>query len=466
MDQTSQRRCGLGGVIPVVTPSEMAEVDAAAPEPTEVLIERAGAAVAREALRMLGGSYGRRVVVIAGRGNNGADGRSAARRLIRRGVSVSVLDATELPPVYPPADLVIDAAYGTGFRGSCEPPSSGRVPVLAVDIASGVDALTGLAAGVPLRAEVTVTFAALKPGLLLADGPGLCGEVRVVDIGLDVGQRDVGLVTDDDLVATWPCRPRTAHKWQSAVWVIGGSPGMTGAPILATRGVQACGGGYVRLSVPGGSAASHAPTEAVMVELPVTRFDEIVMESVDRFGSLVIGPGLGRSAEVSESLCRLVRSYRGPMVIDGDGLAALADEEPFSAGTDVVLTPHDGEYERIAGRPVGDDRIADARRLAVQRRAVVLLKGPTTVVANPGGEVALVTSGDQRLATAGTGDVLAGMIGALLAQGAELFDAAWMGAHAHGLAGRTCRAVGTTATDVADAVPAVLARLLHGSSRS
>lgn len=453
-------------MIPVVTPSEMAEVDASAPESAEVLIERAGAAVAREALRMLGGSYGRRVVLIAGRGNNGADGRSAARRLIRRGVMVRVLDALELPPLCPPADLVIDAAYGTGFRGSFAPPPSRGVPVLAVDIVSGVDALTGRATGAPLRADVTVTFAALKPGLLQADGPALCGEVKVVDIGLDVGNRDVGLVTDEDLVTTWPRRPSAAHKWRSAVWVIGGSPGMTGAPVLACRGAQACGSGYVRLSVPGGSAAAHAPIEAVSVELPVARFDEVVRESGDRFGSIVIGPGLGGSPDAGEAVRHLTRSYRGPLVIDGDGLGALTDETPFHDDGQVVLTPHDGEYERIAGRPVGDDRIAAARHLASERNAIVLLKGPTTVIAGPDGVVALVTSGDQRLATAGTGDVLAGMIGALLAMGAEPFDAAWMAAHAHGLAGSSCPAIGTTASDVAGAVPGVLTGLLHGAPRS
>ena len=173
-------------MIPVLTPAEMAAVDAAAPEPVEVLIERAGAAVAREALRLLGGAYGRRVVVLAGKGNNGADGRSAARRLERRGVRVEVIDALGAPARLPGADLVVDAAYGTGFRGAYDAPEAGGTPVLAVDIPSGVDGTTGEAAGLVLAATRTVTFAALKPGLLFDPGRSLSGDVVVADIGLDV----------------------------------------------------------------------------------------------------------------------------------------------------------------------------------------------------------------------------------------------------------------------------------------
>src|SRR5687767_13443292 len=150
----------------IVTPDEMAAVDAAAPEPVDVLIGRAGRAVARAALAMLGGGYGRRVVVVAGKGNNGNDGREAAAHLRRRGVRVHVIDAADGPDVLPGADLVIDAAYGTGFRGSYDPPSPGGAPVLAVDIPSGVDGLTGEVGGEALRAHRTVTFAAWKPGLL------------------------------------------------------------------------------------------------------------------------------------------------------------------------------------------------------------------------------------------------------------------------------------------------------------
>ncbi|HJR25745.1 MAG TPA: NAD(P)H-hydrate epimerase, partial [Acidimicrobiales bacterium] len=164
-------------MIPIVTPEEMAAVDAAAPEPVEVLVERAGAAVARAALELLGGAYGRRVVVLAGKGNNGADGRAAALRLARRGVRVTVVDALGAPSRLSDADLVIDAAYGTGFHGGHEAPEVGDAPVLAVDIQSGVSGDTGEVRGRALSAVLTVTFAALKPGLVLEPGRSLAGQV-------------------------------------------------------------------------------------------------------------------------------------------------------------------------------------------------------------------------------------------------------------------------------------------------
>ena len=176
-------------MIPIVTPDEMAAIDKAAPEPVEVLIERAGEAVARLAREMLGGTYGRTVNVIAGKGNNGNDGRTAAAALARRGVRVRRFDAADCPSTLPPADLVIDAAYGTGFRGEWRAPRVGAAPVLAVDVPSGVDGLTGAAGRGVLAADRTITFAALKPGLLLGAGRHLAGDVEVVDIGLDTRRR-------------------------------------------------------------------------------------------------------------------------------------------------------------------------------------------------------------------------------------------------------------------------------------
>src|SRR5205823_3857377 len=183
-----------GVVIPVVTPEEMKAIDAAAPEPVDVLVGRAGAAAARASLDILGGAYGRRVVVVAGKGNNGADGRDAARRLRRRGVRVHVVDAADALERVPPCDLVLDAAFGTGFRGEYRGPDPADAAVLAIDIPSGVDGLTGLACEGAVTADVTVTFAALKPGLLLGDGADRCGQVEVVDIGLDVSGARIELV--------------------------------------------------------------------------------------------------------------------------------------------------------------------------------------------------------------------------------------------------------------------------------
>src|SRR6478609_545714 len=222
-------------MIPIVTPAEMAAIDAAAPEPVDVLVARAGAAVARCALRMLGGGYGRVVNVIAGGGNNGGDGRVAGERLTERGVAVRIFDARSCPATLPPCDLVIDAAYGTGYRIGDDtrqpwsPPDIGAAVVLAVDIPSGVDALTGAAPATVLAATRTVTFAALKPGLLFGPGKGLAGDVQVVDIGLDTSRATAHLVTAADVRGWWRPRPADAHKWSRAVRMIAGSRGMTGA---------------------------------------------------------------------------------------------------------------------------------------------------------------------------------------------------------------------------------------------
>ena len=442
-------------MIPILTPEEMAAVDDAAPEPVEVLVARAGAAVARAAVRLLGGTYGRRVVVIAGKGNNGADGREAARRLRRLGARVTVVPAAGAGRAVPPCALVVDAAYGTGMRGSWEPPEPGPAPVLAVDIPSGVDGHTGEAAGPVLAARHTVTFAALKPGLVLGEGRRLAGEVTVADIGLDVGCSRARLVTDADVTGWLPRAGMESHKWRSAVWVVAGSPGMTGAAVLATRGAQRAGAGYVRLSTPGGQPASAAPVEAVELCLAPDDWADQVLGGLDRFGALVVGPGLGRDDATAAQVRRLVGRSPRPTVVDGDGLTALG-ERPTGLPPATVLTPHDGEYARLTGHPPGADRLAAARALAAGSGATVLLKGSTTVVAEPAGEIRVVTAGGPRLATAGTGDVLSGVIGALLAQGVAPLDAAAAGAHVHGRAAALGWPRGLVAGDLPDLVPAVL----------
>jgi ADP-dependent NAD(P)H-hydrate dehydratase / NAD(P)H-hydrate epimerase len=461
-------------MLPVLTPEEMAAVDAAAPEPTEVLIGRAGAAVARHAVDMLGGTYGRRVVVVAGKGNNGNDGRDAAARLRRRGVRVREIPAAEAPARLPAADLVVDAAYGTGFRGEYEPPDTGGAPVLAVDIPSGVDGLTGRTSGASdddasrdvapgaVRADRTVTFAALKPGLLFHPGRTLAADVVLADIGLDVSGARAAVVDASDVARWLPARPADAHKWQSAVVVAAGSPGMTGAAHLAARAAQRAGAGMVRVASPGIEHDPGLPTEAVGVAVPAAGWDVPVIEQLERARALVLGPGLGRAAPTEAAIHHLATSAAVPVVVDGDGLTALGDrtaEVLSRREASTVLTPHDGEFARLAGHPPGDDRIEAARSLASATGAVVLLKGPTTVVARPDGEVLLSTAGDARLATAGTGDVLSGIIGALLAQGVDAFAAAAGGAWLHGRAASAGPARGLVASDVLDGLPAVLASL-------
>ena len=447
-------------MIPVVTPEEMKAVDEAAPESTETLVERAGGAVARRALRLLGGGYGRRVVVLAGKGNNGADGRAAADRLRRRGVKPLVLEAAGAPDRLPACDLVIDAAYGTGFHGDYQAPDPGPAPVLAVDIPSGVDGLTGAAGHGAVRASATVTFAALKPGLLLDEGRVRAGPVEVADIGLDVSGARIQLVQDEDLVARLPARPWVTHKWRTAVMVVAGSPGMMGAPLLVTRGAMRTGAGYVRLAVPGADPASLPPgSEAVAVGVPGQYWAGPALEPAERARARVVGPGLGREDTTLAEVRRLVSEADVPMVVDADGLLALEPDSwtaPERPPAPRVLTPHDGEFERLAGSGPGPDRIGAARQLAERTRAVVLLKGPTTVVAGPGGDVLLSATGDPRLATAGTGDVLCGVIAAFIAQGMDPFWAAGIGAHVHGAAAQTGRARGLVAGDVPELVAAWL----------
>jgi NAD(P)H-hydrate epimerase len=451
-------------MLPIVTPEEMAAIDAAAPEPTEVLVERAGAAVAWAALRMLGGAYGRTVNVICGKGHNGADGRVAARHLTAKGVKVRIFDVPT-PTVLPHCDLVIDAAFGTGFHGSWKPPEVGDTPVLAVDLPSGVDGLTGDIAGDVLAAARTVTFAALKPGLLMPPGSIVAGELELADIGLDVGAARANLVQAADVADWWPERDEYAHKWRSAVRVVAGSSTMTGAPRLVAEAAMRTGAGIVHLSVPG-MTLPDAPIEVVQRPLPSTNWARAALGSLDRFHAIVVGPGLGRSDDTAASVRELVLEAPLPIVVDGDGLFALGWSAEGAAALlrrrtmPTVLTPHDGEYALLAGNQPGLDRLVAARRLAADSGCTVLLKGAATIVAEPDGYALVVTAGDARLATAGTGDVLSGIIGALLAGGLKPVQAAAAGAWIHGQAGRRGAHHGLVASDLPELIPAVLEELL------
>ena len=452
-------------MIPVVTPTEMAAIDAAAPEPVEELIERAGAALARAALDMLGGSYGRRVTVLAGKGNNGADGRAAAQWLRRRGVRVAVVDAGGTPTSLPAAHLTIDAAYGTGLRRAYSPPEPAPLldnpdqaaPVLAADITSGVDGLTGELHGTAWPAHRTVTFGALKPGLILHPGAQYCGEVSVAPIGLDASSARAHLVTAASVGGWLPVRPAEAHKWQTACWIIAGSPGMTGAAHLSAAAATRGGSGYVRLSTPGLTHDPAAPTEAVGFSLAADNWAaSLCADDLSRFQAVAVGPGLGRVPDTVQAVRDLAARVPLPLVIDGDGLYALGPDAPDVLArrtAPTVLTPHDGEYRILAGAAPETDRFAAARSLAATTGAIVLLKGPTTVVANSHGDALAIANGDARLATAGTGDVLAGLICGLLSAGVEPLKAAATAAWLHGQAATARPAGGMAASDLLLALP-------------
>jgi ADP-dependent NAD(P)H-hydrate dehydratase / NAD(P)H-hydrate epimerase len=433
-------------MIPIVTPARMAEIDAASPEPVEELIDRAARAVSRAAVRMLGGTYGRRVVVLAGPGNNGADGRVSAGHLRRRGVRTTIVDALDGASALPSADLIIDAAFGTGLRRAYIAPSiAAGTPVLAVDIPSGVDGLTGERLGEPLGADRTITFVALKPGLVLEPGRSLAGVVEVADIGLDPGPVEAWLVSDEDVAERLPDRPPDDHKWRSGVRVIGGSPGMTGAAALAARAAQRCGAGIVQLAMPGGRG-DEGPIEAVGIALPTSDWADAAFADLDdRLRAVLIGPGLGPVEP--DSLAAALAIDR-PLVMDGDALQEFIVAGLATRAATTVITPHDGEWARLGGSAAAD-RIAATGAFATTHGVTVVRKGPTTIVADPGGQVRVVGSGSAALAAAGTGDVLAGCIVALLARGLGAFDAATVAAHVHGNAGRNLGS-GLVASEVAD----------------
>ena len=328
--------------------------------------------------------------------------------------------------------------------------------MLAVDIPSGLDGLTGTVLGVSARAgastvaaspradtesgssvwaaDRTVTFAALKPGLLYGAGPALCGELAVADIGLDPAVEPAcGLTTDAD-VAPLPAGTNATHKWRSAVLVAAGSPGMAGAAALVCAAALRSGARMAHLCAPE-PVAARAPVEVVASVPPLA-------VAVERFRAAAVGPGLGAGEQAAARLAEVL-DLPIPVVVDADGLRLLAQPELAARlrhrTAPTVLTPHDGEFTALTGSEPGPDRIAAARSAAADTGAVVLLKGGPTTVADPSGRVLITAAGDARLATAGTGDVLTGMIAARLAAFAPVAaDVAWRtaeAAHLHGRAG-------------------------------
>ncbi len=479
-----------------MTPAEMAAIDADVPEGTDVLIARAGAAVALAARQMMGGTYGRRVLVVAGKGNNGADGRVASAALERWGVRCRTvtpsraLDLIAAPNAGAPAssawDLVIDAAYGTGLHGSWGADQAPAVPVLAVDIPSGIDALTGVDHGC-WPATATVTFGALKPGLLLHPGAAAAGEVQLARIGLDAGAATSWLVTDADADAALPMAEPTAHKWRRAVRVIAGSPQMRGAGHLVCAAAQQAGAGMVVASSPGLRAGDVArPTETVARDLRPGNWAGPALEGIERFDVAVIGPGIGTDPTASAQMARFIADCPVPLVVDADALGAIPEfpECLRDRSAPTVLTPHDREFARLTGVPVAANRFDSVRHAAEALGAVVLLKGPTTLVAagappNAGARsatVLAVTSGSARLATAGSGDVLCGVIAAALGAGSAGPEAVAMqvaaAAHWHGRTATfqshdpTAASTPLTAMHQVELLPAVRADLAASCARS
>lgn len=454
---------------PVLSVEEMRAVDLAtqASIGIEVLIERAGYAVAHRALAMLGGAYGQRVVVVAGKGHNGDDGRVAARALSTRGVGVATFGLDDGIRRVPPCDLVIDAAFGTGFRGSYRAPRvEPGTRVLSVDIPTGVNADTGVACPGAVRADATVTFGGLKPGLILGEGPSYAGEIEIADIGLLMGTARAHLVEDADVVANLIPRRLDGHKWDTAVLVVAGSPGMSGAARLVCLGALRAGSGMIRLFSPGAVLGAPLVTEVVAKEVPSYAWATTTADAATRCRAIVVGPGLGGAEETKREIKRFLSMTAAPVVLDADGLNAFSSpKELFDICKErsgpVLLTPHDGEFARLTGAQVDEDRTAAVRALASQANATVLLKGPTTIVATPSGEVCYAATGTPRLSTAGSGDVLSGVIGAFLARGLQPMLAGALGAHVHGRGASRGDAEGLIASDL----PALVAAYLSDAGR-
>ena len=416
------------------------------------LMERAGAALAREVLERYPDA--RRFAVVCGGGSNGGDGRIAARILREAG-----RDAVETTAVEQ-ADVIVDALFGTGFHGEPREEAAATIarintapaPVVAVDVPSGVEASTGEVAREAVRAELTVTFHGRKVGLAVAPGLFHAGEVVVADIGLAELETEHRLVTPAVLDLVPPKRPDDSKYTAGSVLVVGGAPGLTGAARLAATAAFRADAGYVAVAVP---EQSLAVVEATLLE-PVKVTWEHAVDAAAKAQALAIGPGLGRDAAAARIRERLLGAGEHALVLDADALHGL---EPGDWGPRAVLTPHAGELARLLGEDsawVGAHRLEAARLGAERFGCVCLLKGADTIVAAPGQGVLVSVADAPGLASAGTGDVLTGMLAAFLAKGIEPRLAAAAAATAHALAARSLPQRGLLASDVVDALPGVL----------
>ncbi len=509
----------------LVTASEMRELDRRASEeygiPGVVLMENAGAAVARTAERRWPGST---VVVLCGPGNNGGDGLVIARHLHNRGVSVVALlltpgeklkaDAAHnyrlarsfgVPLVEQPspaalrralreAGLIVDALLGTGLTGpvrgeiatAIAATNATAAPVLAVDIPSGINSETGAVMGEAIRAEVTVTFGLPKVGMYCYPGRGYCGEIEVADISLPRALLESqGLRTElitPALAATGlPERPAALHKGEAGkLLIIAGSCGMTGAAALAALAAVRAGAGLVYLAVPEGLQAvlDAQCTEPITLPQPAIRgrwlslaAREGLLGRAAECDAVVLGPGLGRLEETGELVRGLVTRLRGPLVVDADALFALGGYTNLLARRRgaTVLTPHAGELARLRGKAtaaIQADRLHAARQTAADLGCLTVLKGAGTVCADPEGRALVNATGNDGLASGGTGDVLAGILGAFLAGGSAPLAAAAAAVYYHGRAAELYAETQAPRSLAAGDLLAYLPRVLAGAERT
>jgi len=475
--------------------------------PSLELMESAGTAVAEAAAELA--VDGGPAKIVCGKGNNGGDGLVAARRLAELGFEAEALllapgdqlsgdaranlerferartvEPSELRSALEGAGVVVDAIFGTGFAGEPRDPAAGAIEainaagaaVVATDIASGVNASSGEVEGIAVEAGVTVTFHAPKLGHWVAPGKRHAGEVRVAAIGIPDGapvEPIAGLIAPSVLELA-PKRERGSTKFTSGqVVVVGGSKGLTGAVVMAASGAIRAGAGYATVAVPRDlEAIFEAKLTEVMSIGCASRegrlrpaASEQILEATERAASVVLGPGMGREQGTQRLARELAKRIKAPLVIDADGLNAHAGrlESLSSREQPTVLTPHAGELGRLLGRDsdeVAAHRLASTREAAERSGAIVLLKGDDTIVTD-GERLAVNRVESPALATAGTGDVLSGVIAALIARGMEPFAGVCAAVIAHGRAGRAAAALvgaeSVIASDVIDSIPSGLA---------
>jgi ADP-dependent NAD(P)H-hydrate dehydratase / NAD(P)H-hydrate epimerase len=480
------------------------------------LMQRAAAGLAAVCLRRLadgGGVYGRRVVVLTGSGDNGGDALYAGARLAARGAAVVAVPAgsrlheagmaalrsaggrvlptdlnrDRLFDWLQMADLVLDGLVGIGARGALREPAAAIAAVheaagagdrtVAVDVPSGVDAATGAVEGVALRAACTVTFGTVKPGLLVLPGSGYVGDLQLVPIGLDLPEPDLIALSDADVAERLPQPGLSSSKYtRGVVGVAAGSEQYPGAAVLSSGGALHGGAGYVRF------ASTAHPAEQVRLRFPEVVVTEVAPDDpaaraegtldAGRVQAWVVGSGLGTD-ESAAAVVRALLETDLPVLVDADGLSVAAEDPDLlrsRRGRPTLVTPHEGEFARLIGGDREDvtaqltaDRLGTVRRAAADLGVTVLLKGSTTLVVTPEGEARVNRTGTGWLATAGSGDVLSGLCGALLASGLDPLEAGSVGAHLHGLAGRLAP-VPVAAEDVLAALPKAWAAVAAAGS--
>lgn len=482
--------------------------------PALELIERAAKAVADACLGYMAEKATSTVAVFCGRGSNGADGIAVARLLIEKGHHVRAFmvgsrdqmstqccqleeklqvaggtlenfeDITEIGAWCETCDLMVDAIYGVGLNADIQGNQAkavaimnhGEVPVVCVDIASGVEADTGNILGTSVEGTKTVTFTRPKLGHFVGKGGLNCGEITVVDIGIP---EDLLTGLDDTLEVVFasdihlPRRERDSYKGDyGKVYILGGSVGYSGAPVFAARSAVRTGSGLVHLGVPAPiwTIAASKLNESMCHPLPASKdgmlsleSTETVLNQIDSCDVCLVGPGLGRGSGVASVARHVMRNTHMPLVLDADGINALQghiDILEGRRGAFTVLTPHEGEFERIGGDLSSGNRIEAARAYAAEHGCVVVLKGYRTIAAFPDGKAYINTTGNPGMAKGGSGDVLGGIIVSLLGQGLSARKAVPMAVYLHGLAGDVCAKekgeYGMAPTDIVEVLPKVI----------